>query len=272
MSSLLTINDGVFTFLSTRAQNFRSNPVEIYFMYTGVFKEHTRKMITKYFGNYVVNIAILSSRLSSLPKRRSFCFTVRRRSTFDPVLKETNFCCRSASISAPQRICCSPFLSSNSNFTQQNTGLFCQNRYWCSGKNDVGTGAPDKNDVDSDVSSDTQDEESLGQVKPRLAMVFTCKVCSTRAAKTFSKLAYEKGIVIIRCPGCESLHLIADNLGWFKHFEHRNVEEMLAARGEEVKKMLADENINLSVEDIAGKENLEKIQELLHLEQQSEKS
>ncbi|VDP24702.1 unnamed protein product [Schistosoma margrebowiei] len=34
--------------------------------------------------------------------------------------------------------------------------------------------------------------------------------------KYFSKLAYEKGIVIIRCDGCQSLHLIADNLGWIK--------------------------------------------------------
>jgi mitochondrial protein import protein ZIM17 len=48
-----------------------------------------------------------------------------------------------------------------------------------------------------------------------MAIVFTCTKCDTRSAKTFSRQSYENGIVLIRCPGCKNLHLVADNLGWF---------------------------------------------------------
>ncbi|OVA18039.1 zinc finger protein [Macleaya cordata] len=82
-----------------------------------------------------------------------------------------------------------------------------------------------------------------------LAMVFTCKVCETRSVKTACRESYEKGVVVARCGGCNNLHLIADRLGWFG--EPGSIEELLAARGEEVRKGSVD-SLNLTLEDLAG--------------------
>ena len=60
-----------------------------------------------------------------------------------------------------------------------------------------------------------RDRVQLGAVEARMRIVFTCKVCKTRSSHTMSKVAYAEGVVVIRCPGCENMHLIADNLGWF---------------------------------------------------------
>ena len=46
-------------------------------------------------------------------------------------------------------------------------------------------------------------------------MAYTCKVCETRQTRTFSKNSYHKGTVIIRCEGCQNLHLISDHLNYF---------------------------------------------------------
>ena len=54
-------------------------------------------------------------------------------------------------------------------------------------------------------------------------MAYTCGVCSTKQARTFSKDSYNKGVVLIRCEGCDNLHLVADNLGWFRD-KNTNIE------------------------------------------------
>lgn len=48
-----------------------------------------------------------------------------------------------------------------------------------------------------------------------MAIVFTCAKCDTRAVKSFTRQAYEAGVVLLTCPGCQAMHLIADHLGWF---------------------------------------------------------
>jgi mitochondrial protein import protein ZIM17 len=94
------------------------------------------------------------------------------------------------------------------------------------------------------VASDEVDENK--EVSGKMMMLFTCKICSTRVGKTFSKLAYKKGIVIIQCPGCQKRHLVADNLGWFRHFQGRNVEDYLRLKNERI--MSGD--IELTEQDI----------------------
>lgn len=75
----------------------------------------------------------------------------------------------------------------------------------------------------------------LGKIQTKLKLMYTCKICNTRNTKFFSRLAYEKGIVIVICDCCDSKHLIADNLEWFKD-NGTNIEKLLSDKGEIVKR------------------------------------
>lgn len=73
-------------------------------------------------------------------------------------------------------------------------------------------------------------------------MAFTCSKCETKQARTFSKDSYTKGVVLLRCGGCDSLHLIADNLGWFRDSK-TNIEDLMKEKGDKVTTNIDDNSI-----------------------------
>ena len=92
----------------------------------------------------------------------------------------------------------------------------------------------------------------------KLAIVYTCTICETRSVKQFTEHAYNNGVVIVQCPGCQNRHLIADNLGFFEDAEGGwNIEKALSEIGENVQMVNNDNVLELSVEDIYGAERIE---------------
>lgn len=82
----------------------------------------------------------------------------------------------------------------------------------------------------------------------KFELQYTCNVCETRNTHKVSRLAYTKGVVITVCKGCMSKHLIADNLGWSKHWGDSgfdgmaNIEEYMddIGKGHEVNRVSKD--------------------------------
>ncbi|GAA5914590.1 hypothetical protein JCM6882_001211 [Rhodosporidiobolus microsporus] len=113
----------------------------------------------------------------------------------------------------------------------------------------------------------------IGRIDPldrRLQITFTCtapvpvvapppgelpqegaeaRPCGERSSHEFSRRSYEKGVVLVQCPGCNNRHLIADHLSWFsstpspshptgQNFDSqapRDIEGLMREKGEEVK-------------------------------------
>lgn len=109
-----------------------------------------------------------------------------------------------------------------------------------------------------------------GQTGRQLAIVFTCAVCETRSAKQFTENAYLNGVVLVRCPGCQNLHLIADRLGWFDDTESHQFDltELEKMTGQKVKRIGDEGGVwQVSLEDLVGKE---KMQQILQTQQEQQ--
>jgi len=52
----------------------------------------------------------------------------------------------------------------------------------------------------------TVSKQILGKIEPKLSITFTCTVegCGERSTHQFTKHSYEKGIVLVQCPGCKN--------------------------------------------------------------------
>lgn len=128
-----------------------------------------------------------------------------------------------------------PFSKRITNYSVNSLRL-CTKRLFCS-----------KDDTAAQSSFTTNINQKLGEISRKLQLAFTCKVCKTRNLKTISHLSYTKGVVIVRCNGCDNNHLIADNLNWFTDLNGlRNIEEILATKGEQVKRIGLGEYLEAS--------------------------
>ena len=112
--------------------------------------------------------------------------------------------------------------------------------------------------TNSSLNIDDLPGATAGKSK-KLAIIFTCNVCNTRSAKRFSEQAYNHGVVLVRCPKCESLHLIADRLGYFgdegEDGKGWDIETFMKSIGQEDNVKVATEGqevLEVTIKDVLG--------------------
>jgi len=105
--------------------------------------------------------------------------------------------------------------------------------------------------VSSVLNCEQSNSTPLGRIDRKYQIHYTCNVCETRSVKTISKQAYENGVVLVRCDGCESLHLIADNLGWFSD-TRINIEDIIAEKGGTVVKVMNTDEVEFVPKNDTG--------------------
>jgi len=93
----------------------------------------------------------------------------------------------------------------------------------------------------------------------KLLIRYTCKPCGEVNQGFIGKESYLHGVVICTCKKCNNKHLIADHLNWFQE-KGKTIEEILALKGETVKKFMFDSS---SIQSILPPEMYLSKQELL---------
>lgn len=127
--------------------------------------------------------------------------------------------------------------------SQKITATFLSRRFYCDSREKC----------PKTIAEVTQQVVGIARIEPKLYLAFTCKVCNTRNSKTISKVAYTKGVVIVRCDECQNNHLIADNLNWFTDLNgKRNIEDILAEKGEKVRRIDLGQFIGCDTSDDAN--------------------
>ncbi|CAG7717573.1 unnamed protein product [Allacma fusca] len=116
---------------------------------------------------------------------------------------------------------------------------------FCTSCNKMGKNVDIEGQHESRILTESNEElekHKLGKVTAaKMFLNFTCTVCDGPNSYTISKQAYVSGVVIVTCETCQNHHLIADNLGWFEDVKGRNIEEILAEKGEKVNRFISSE-------------------------------
>lgn len=101
-------------------------------------------------------------------------------------------------------------------------------------------------------------------------MMMTCSKCDTKQSITFTKRAYYNGALAVTCQGCPTVHLVADNIGFFND-EKINIEQIMQQKGEEVKFMQPDQKTrSLLLQKIEETKKRNSERPIQNKEQQSE--
>ncbi|CAL8466780.1 g6316 [Coccomyxa elongata] len=100
-------------------------------------------------------------------------------------------------------------------------------------------------------NSEAEESAAFSSSGKDMLAVFTCTKCDTRSVKPFSKRAYDHGVVIVKCPGCQSHHLLSDQLGWYG--EKQNIEDILSEKGGNIIRRVHDDGtLELTLEELQG--------------------
>lgn len=117
-----------------------------------------------------------------------------------------------------------------------------------------GVQCPGHSHSHSHSHSDTPGRNTIKIDKPMLMLAFTCKKCDTRSSHVMSKQAYQHGTILVKCPGCQSRHLVADHLKIFSD-NRIKLEDIMKAQGEGIKTDTSDlvfEDIPDSLKKLIG--------------------